>query len=204
MHIFLDGFFLGLAYAMPIGSQNVFVIGSALSQKLPQSYVTAAVVSIVDMILGLACLLGVGKLLIQYNVIRMACFFIGAFFLFYLATQLILTKEMNFEITGKSLNFKKIVQNCVLLTWLNPQAIIDGSLLFGTYRAALSSNELLTFSCGIILASPLWFFSLTTMVGYFGQKMSKKAIRNINIVCAIMLYLLAINLLFLFVNEYMK
>lgn len=204
MNIFLYGFFLGLAYAMPIGSQNVFVIGSALSQKLPRSYVTAAVVSIVDVILGLTCLLGVGELLIQYNVIHMACFFIGAIFLFYLATQLILIKEMNFEITGKSLNFKKIVQNCVLLTWLNPQAIIDGSLLFGTYRAALSSNELLTFSCGIILASPLWFFSLTTIVGYFGQKMSKKAIRNINIVCAIMLYLLAINLLFLFVNEYMK
>lgn len=204
MNILFEGFLLGLAYAMPIGSQNVFVIGSALAQKLPRSYITAAVVSIVDIILGIACLLGVGELLIQYSIMRIACFFVGAIFLFYLATQLILTKEMNFEITGKSLNLKNIVRSSVLLTWLNPHAIIDASLLFGTYRAALSSHELLTFSCGIILASPLWFFSLTTVVGYFGQKISKNAIRNINIVCAIMLYLFAINLLVLFAKEYMK
>ena len=193
---FLYGFFLGLAYAMPIGSQNIFVINSALAQKLPRSYITAAFVSFVDIILGLICLLGVGDLLVKYSLVRQICFFAGAIFLFYLSINLLRKKtDINNEYKEKKVTLKSIFLKSVFLTWLNPQALIDGSLLFGTYRTVLANDELFVFSSGIVFSSIVWFFSLTTLVGYLGKKISSQIMRKINLCCAVFLCLFGLNML---------
>ena len=42
--IYLQGLSLGLAYVAPIGMQNLFVINSAMSQKLRRAIATALIV----------------------------------------------------------------------------------------------------------------------------------------------------------------
>lgn len=42
--IYLQGLSLGLAYVAPIGMQNLFVINSAMSQKLRRAMATALIV----------------------------------------------------------------------------------------------------------------------------------------------------------------
>ena len=198
MNIFLEGFFLGLAYAMPIGPQNLFVIESALFEQLKKSYVTAAIISIVDVSLGLLCLFGVGQLFHQNQFICLSFFLIGSIFLFYLATKLILTKGLPITIKRQSLCLKTIIKNSLFLTLLNPQAIIDGSLLLGSYRAALADQDLFCFSYGTMLASPLWFFSLTTIIRLVKKKLPEKIIQWIHVLCSIALYYFSVHLLLIF------
>ena len=55
MHIYLQGLTMGLAYVAPIGLQNLFVINSALTQKRSRVYITALIVILWDVPLGVAC-----------------------------------------------------------------------------------------------------------------------------------------------------
>lgn len=61
--IYLQGLSLGLAYVAPIGMQNLFVINSAMSQKLRCATATALIVIFWDISLGIACFLGAGALM---------------------------------------------------------------------------------------------------------------------------------------------
>lgn len=47
----------------PIGMQNLFVINSAMSQKLRRAIATALIVIFWDISLGIACFLGAGALI---------------------------------------------------------------------------------------------------------------------------------------------
>lgn len=61
--IYLQGLSLGLAYVAPIGMQNLFVMNSAMSQRLGRAITTVLIVIFWDVSLGLACFLGVGALM---------------------------------------------------------------------------------------------------------------------------------------------
>lgn len=61
--VYLQGLSLGLAYVAPIGMQNLFVINSAMSQKLKRAIATALIVIFWDISLGLSCFFGVGALM---------------------------------------------------------------------------------------------------------------------------------------------
>jgi L-lysine exporter family protein LysE/ArgO len=43
---------------------------------------------------------------------------------------------------------------------MNPQAIIDGTLLFGGFRASLLTDAINAFIIGVALASSTWFTGL--------------------------------------------
>ena len=55
MMYFLQGFSIGLAYVAPIGSQNLFVINTGLTQPTKRVYQTAFIVMFFDITLALAC-----------------------------------------------------------------------------------------------------------------------------------------------------
>ena len=63
MNIYLQGLTMGLAYVAPIGLQNLFVINSALTQKRSRVYLTALIVILWDVSLGVSCFLGAGALM---------------------------------------------------------------------------------------------------------------------------------------------
>jgi L-lysine exporter family protein LysE/ArgO len=48
-----------------------------------------------------------------------------------------------------------------VVTWFNPQAIIDGTMMLGAFRATLSGTEGYLFICGVATASLLWFTGIT-------------------------------------------
>jgi len=89
--------------------------------------------------------------------------------------------------TNKAIDTNKtliqIASTCFAVTWLNPQALIDGSLLLGGFRAALSTEASNLFIIGVCGASFLWFGGLTTVVSVFKNNFNYKVIRWINIIC---------------------
>ena len=60
---YFQGLSLGLAFAAPIGMQNLFVINSAMGRKLGRAMATSLIVTFWDISLGLACFLGAGALM---------------------------------------------------------------------------------------------------------------------------------------------
>ena len=82
MHIYLQGLTMGLAYVAPIGLQNLFVINSALTQKRSRVYITALIVILWDVSLGVACFLGAGALMqaVPWLLIYPAVFFVTTLF----------------------------------------------------------------------------------------------------------------------------
>lgn len=66
-----QGFLLGLAYAMPIGAQNLYVINSASRGNMNNAMRTALIFAVMDISLGIACILGVGQLIQTHAMLRL-------------------------------------------------------------------------------------------------------------------------------------
>jgi L-lysine exporter family protein LysE/ArgO len=195
MSIFVEGLTLGLAYAMPIGAQNIFVLQRGLSNHRSSAFFTAACVSVFDVSLAFACFFGVGKILIAFPFLRPLLLAMGALFLIYVAFGQLQSKQSQQAIAGKSMSFLAISRAAFILTWFNPHAIVDGSILLGSYSAKLSSGDSSLFLLGIALASPLWFTTLTSTAVFFSQRLSPRNLIWINRVSAIVLIFLSFGLL---------
>ena len=76
---------------------------------------------------------------------------------------------------------KAITSACVV-TWFNPQAIIDGTMMLGAFRATLSSEAGIYFILGVTSASFCWFMGLSIFISLFSHKFNDKVLKVINIV----------------------
>jgi L-lysine exporter family protein LysE/ArgO len=88
-----------------------------------------------------------------------------------------------------------------VVTWLNPQAIIDGTMMLGAFRATLPADEGWHFIIGVMLASFLWFTGITVILHIFQHKFTPKIIRIINIICGVVIIAYGVKL---FVNFIMS
>ena len=81
------------------------------------------------------------------------------------------------------------------VTWFNPQAIIDGTLMLGAFAATLNAQQTAPFITGVETASVLWFFGVTLLVNAFAHKFSPKIIDVLNRVCGGVITLYGVKLL---------
>lgn len=185
----VQGFLLGLAYVAPIGMQNIYVINTAVSKNKLRAYQVAFITIFFDISLALACFFGMGTLMEKSKVIRAATLLIGCIAVVYIGIQLMRsTPDVEKEVdVNKSII--EVIITCFMVTWVNPQAIIDGSLLLGGFRASLPKDASTLFIIGVCLASFCWFTSVATIVSTFKQKFNGKVLRIINIICgAVIIY----------------
>ena len=94
----------------------------------------------------------------------------------------------------------KVVSSACVLTWFNPQALIDGSMMLGASRAALPEGESLSFILGITSASILWFLGVSTGISIFKSKITNKMLRVINITCGLVIIFYGLKLGISFVS----
>lgn len=137
MNIYLQGLTMGLAYVAPIGLQNLFVINSALTQKRGRVYLTALIVICWDISLGVSCFLGAGALMQAVPWLQKVILAIGSLIVIWIGVGLLRSKA-SLE-GGKDVNVPvwKLITSAFVVTWLNPQAIIDGTMMLGAFRATL-------------------------------------------------------------------
>ena len=177
MEKYLQGFLMGLAYVAPIGVQNLFVINSAITQKRSKALLIALIVIFFDITLAFACFFGIGLLRSKSE----------------------LKKNDNMDIPI----LKAITSACVV-TWFNPQAIIDGTMVLGACRATLSSEAGLYFILGVTSASFCWFMGLSIFISLFSHKFNNKVLRVINIVCGIIIIFYGLKLLLNFYKMFIN
>ena len=198
----INGLILGFAYVAPIGMQNIFVINTAIRKSKLKAYQVAFITIFFDISLALSCFLGVGELMKKFNVLRMIILLVGSIAVIYIGIGLVRQepKVQSEESVDVDKSLIKIIWACFAVTWLNPQAIIDGSLLLGGMRASLPVDMGIYFIIGVCAASFIWFTSLATIVSIFKGKFNIVVIRIINIVCGVIIILYGFKLAYSFVK----
>lgn len=187
MSVFLKGLIVGLAYVAPIGMQNMYLINTSIKRERLRAFQVALIIIFFDISLALACFFGVGMLLEHIAVLRFIFMGLGSLAVMYIGYSLMKAKpEMSEEGDFYSSLFK-VILTCFAVTWLNPQAIIDGSLLLGGIRATLTPEQGTFFIIGVTSASFLWFSFIALGVSSFRKFFSVKVLKIINIVCGIIL-----------------
>ena len=183
MNIYLQGLTMGLAYVAPIGLQNLFVINSALTQKRARVYITALIVILWDLSLGVSCFLGAGALMQAVPWLQKVILGAGSLIVIWIGIGLLRSKA-SLE-GGKDVNIPiwKLFTTAFVVTWMNPQALIDGTMMLGAFRATLPAGGDLPciFGCGS--ASVIWFLTLSTVVSLLGSRFNEKVLNVINKVC---------------------
>jgi len=194
LEFLLQGLVLGFGYVAPIGMQNLYVINSALREERLKAYRVAFTTIFFDISLALACFFGIGLLLDKVPFLKNAMIIIGSIVVIYIGYGIIksspdISKEVKLE-----KDYFKIVRDTFTVTWLNPQAIIDGSLLLGGYNAYVPEEYKIYFILGFCLASFFWFTSLTTVVSLFKTRIDNRVIKWINIICGAIIIFFGIKL----------
>ena len=200
MNIYLQGLTMGLAYVAPIGLQNLFVINTALTQKRSRVYLTALIVIFFDITLGRACCLGVGALMQALPWLQKVILGIGSLIVIWIGIGLLRAKA-SME-GGRDVNVPiwKVISTACVVTWFNPQAIIDGTMMLGAFRASLPAGSDLFFICGFASASVLWFLGISTIISLFSAKFNDKLLNIINKVCGAVIIFYGLKLAWSFIK----
>ncbi|CCQ96989.1 Lysine exporter protein (LYSE/YGGA) [[Clostridium] ultunense Esp] len=201
MGYLLQGLMLGFGYVAPIGMQNLYVINSAIRETRGRAYRVAFITIFFDITLALACFFGIGLLLNKVPILKGIIVLIGSIVVIYIGYSIIKSSpNLSTDIEIEK-SFIKILRDTFAVTWLNPQAIIDGSLLLGGYHAYIPNGMSKYFILGFCLASFLWFFSLSTIVSVFQKRINKHFIKWINIICGIIIIFFGFRLGYSFLKE---
>lgn len=199
MSDYLQGLLLGLAYVAPIGMQNLFVINTAAAGTLRKALLTAGTVIFFDITLALGCFFGIGLLLEQFLWLQLVLLFAGGLAVVKIGWGLVRTQAVELVHTAGGTWLQTAAAACVV-TWFNPQAVIDGTLLLGAAQASCSEGGREFFIAGVISASCLWFMGLAALVQCIGGHLNSTVLKNINRLCGVILIAYGLRLLWYFVD----
>lgn len=197
MDFYLQGLALGLAYVAPIGMQNLFVINSALTQTRLRALVTALIVVFFDVTLALACFFGIGLVMQKYPPVQLGILLLGGLVVVYIGVSLL--KSSVRQIGGaQQMPLGKTVWAACVVTWFNAQAVIDGTMLLGAFKASMTEAQSLHFLFGVLSASCLWFITLAMVVSLAGSLVTPRVLGVINKICGAVIAIYGLRLLWHF------
>lgn len=199
MDFYLQGLALGLAYVAPIGMQNLFVINSALTQTRLRALVTALIIIFFDVTLALACFFGIGLVMQKYPPVQLGILLLGGLVVVYIGVSLL--KSSVRQIGGaQQMPLGKTVWAACMVTWFNAQAVIDGTMLLGAFKASMTEAQSLHFLSGVLSASCLWFVTLAMVVSLAGSLVTPRVLGLINKICGAVIAIYGLRLLWHFVE----
>ena len=194
---------MGLAYVAPIGLQNLFVINTALTQPKLRVYMTALIVIFFDVTLGLACFFGVGAIMSALPLLEKAILLVGSVIVIWIGIGLVRAHDTMDTSTKVDIPILKVISTACVVTWFNPQAIIDGTMMLGAFKATLPAGMDMFFVGGFASASVLWFTGISTIISLFSAKFTDKTLSVINVICGCVIIFYGFKLLWSFIQMVM-
>ena len=173
--------------------QNLFVINSALTQPRWRALLTALIVIFFDITLAMACFFGIGLIMQKYAAVQMAMLFIGGLVVVYIGVSLLKSSVRQIG-SAQQMPLGKTVWAACVVTWFNAQAVIDGTMLLGAFKATMNHAQSLHFLFGVISASCLWFISLALIVSLAGSLITPRTLNLINKICGTVIIIYDIKL----------
>lgn len=197
MDFYLQGLALGLAYVAPIGMQNLFVINSALTQTRLRALVTALIVIFFDVTLAMACFFGIGLVMQKYPPVQLGILLLGGLVVVYIGVSLLKSSVRQIG-SAQQMPLGKTVWAACVVTWFNAQAVIDGTMLLGAFKASMTEAQSLHFLFGVLSASCLWFVTLAMVVSLAGSLVTPRVLGVINKICGAVIAVYGLRLLWHF------
>jgi L-lysine exporter family protein LysE/ArgO len=166
------GLLVGLASAAPLGPQNAYLLQVGLQLPTARAWGAAALVVGLDVSVSLTGALLAGRLLSAAPGLRVPALAVGAAVLLLMGAQILwrtrprrrprhllgLTTTTDGAagppVSGWSR--RRLVLGALAVTWLNPSALLDSSLLFGGLVASTRLVDLPVLVLGLCAASALW------------------------------------------------
>jgi L-lysine exporter family protein LysE/ArgO len=189
----LQGLLLGLAYLAPIGMQNMYVINTALRMGRLRTYQVAGITAAFDISLALSCFFGVGLLLEIVPGLKGIMLLAGCLIVTYFGVKMLVSHPVTGDANVNE-PLLKVAFACFAVTWLNPQAVLDGTMLLGGMRATMPADASTMFILGVMIASCTWFTGLATATFVFKKSLDGRVLRFINVVCGTVIILYGLNL----------
>ena len=200
MPIYLQGLTMGLAYCAPIGLQNLFVINTALTKPRGRAFLTALIVIFFDVTLGLACFLGAGALMSALPWLQKVILAAGGAIVIWIGVGLLRSKASLEGGRETDVSLWKAAGTACVVTWFNPQALIDGTMMLGAFKASLPAGTDGFFIGGFASASVLWFLTVTAVISLLGARFNEKVLTWINRICGAVVIFYGCRLLWSFVR----
>ena len=200
MGYFFQGLTMGLAYVAPIGLQNLFVINSALTNTRRRALLTAWIVIFFDVTLAFACFFGIGAVMERYQWLQMGILCVGSLIVIYIGIGLLRAKAEEIDRSKTTDSIRKTISSACVVTWFNPQAIIDGTMMLGAFHVTLPAQQSIPFISGVGIASCLWFTGITLAISLFSDRFNAKTLRIINVVCGVIIIFYGCKLMWNFIQ----
>lgn len=195
MSYVLQGFIIGLAALAPIGMQNLFVINTALVQPMRRLIATILIICFFDWTLCLAAFFGVGALFALYPVLKGIVLLVGGAIVIYMGCSVFKT-EPSLSHVDTNVSLTSIVITAFTVAWLNPQALIDVTMMFGAIKASIPEEGAIAFLIGYIISSLVWFAGLGGIMHTLSKKIKISHLVWINRICGAILCLYGAKLIY--------
>ena len=195
---FLIGFFLGLSLIIAIGAQNAFVLRQGILGK--HMLFVALFCAISDALLICVGIVGLSfflnGLIEQYSDLLLG--FSAIWIAIYGLIRLKAVFKSNNELEIESSTSKDLITTLsilFILTFANPHVYLDTMVLIGSISQQFSGTNKIAFAIGAILASFLFFFSLTYGASLLAPLMQNaNSWRKLDLLIALVMFIISINL----------
>ncbi|GAX00851.1 LysE/ArgO family amino acid transporter [Secundilactobacillus silagei] len=181
--VVLRGMLISFALVSSIGMQNLFVVNSAMSNRLRRALLIGVFVWLADTTLTSVAFLGMGALVSRYLWLKIAIMLIGGLIVVWMGFGILRSaSQIELGNNNSQMPLKEAFGGAWIVAFANPQAIIDTSVTMGALRGTLTANQVLPFLGGIVLATAIWFFTITMIVGILKNRLPKRVLIWVNII----------------------
>lgn len=200
--IYLRGILVGFAFVAPIGMQNIYMFNNALSNKMSKALLYNFLVWFCDALFSFAAFYGIGALISANEIVKIIVMLIGGALTSYIGFNIIRSaKQTAIGSDSKKQTLKQALMTALIVSWGNPQAMIDGTMILGASRATLTFEQSILFITGVITASFIWDHGITIGFNLLRDKLPKKFLLAINLISGIIVAVYGLYLILTGITE---
>lgn len=183
---YLQGLLIGLAFVAPIGMQNIYVFNNGLSYRLSRALLYTFLVWLFDAFFGFAAFYGIGAVISRNQFIKIIVMIVGGGLTVYIGANIVRSANQR-AITSDDnhITLKQALMTAIVVSWANPQALIDGTMMLGASRGTLTTAESIFFIVGVITSSFVWDMGMTSAFNLLSHRMPPKLLIWINLISGI-------------------
>lgn len=177
------------------GRKNAYVLNQGIKRN--HHLTTATICSVLDMIFISLGIFGGGAILSQNEILLTSVTLGGiAFLSFYglLSLKSAFKPESESESKGEIVarGRRTVILGALAVTVLNPHLYLDTVVILGSIGGQFEGHDRIAFALGTIMASFVWFYTLSIGAAKLGPTLSKpKVKKTIDIAIAMMMFTIA-------------
>lgn len=200
--IYLRGILVGFAFVAPIGMQNIYMFNNALSNKMSKALLYNFLVWFCDALFSFAAFYGIGALISANEIVKIIVMLVGGALTSYIGFNIIHSaKQTAIGSDSKKQTLKQALMTALIVSWGNPQAMIDGTMMLGASRATLTFEQSILFITGVVTASFIWDHGITIGFNLLRDKLPKKFLLAINLISGIIVAIYGLYLILTGITE---